>query len=186
MRATGTCSDVAALLREAADPKGGAGSKTLQCLEIWREGRLQHSWDLAQFDVHGRVYTDATFGCFEFSPDERHLVYVAEKKAAKKQSFLQLGQVAAAARAGAEYELVEDWGEQLVGKSQPVVCVFDVDWEVGCGRPSPVRVFHPTEEFSPGQVRFLSLGPSPVQCVQLLRRLRLWVIGLVLAHLACL
>jgi hypothetical protein len=32
-----------------------------------------------------------TFGCLEFSPDEQHLLYLAEKKEPKKQSFLQFG-----------------------------------------------------------------------------------------------
>ena len=32
-----------------------------------------------------------TFGCFELSPDEKQLVYLAEKKEAKKQSYLTQG-----------------------------------------------------------------------------------------------
>jgi len=32
-----------------------------------------------------------TFGCFQLSPDEKQLVYIAEKKEVKKQSYLQFG-----------------------------------------------------------------------------------------------
>ncbi len=37
-----------------------------------------------------------TFGCLGFSPDEKHLVYLAEKKEPKKQSFLTFGVTAPA------------------------------------------------------------------------------------------
>jgi hypothetical protein len=37
------------------------------------------------------LFYKGTFGCLEFSPDEKQLVYLAEKKEPKKQSFLQFG-----------------------------------------------------------------------------------------------
>ena len=34
---------------------------------------------------------EGTFGCLEFSPDDKMLVYLAEQKDPKKQSYLQFG-----------------------------------------------------------------------------------------------
>jgi hypothetical protein len=104
---------------------------------------------------------------------------LAEKKEPKKQSFLQFGMAATAegskvvptiksfsqvkfshsnekylvCRKGSEYDFVEDWGEQLVGKSQPVICIFKVDWEPFQSEDC-VRILEASEEWSPGQVRF--------------------------------
>lgn len=36
-------------------------------------------------------YYTGTFGCLEFSPDDNSLVYLAEQKEPKKQSYLQFG-----------------------------------------------------------------------------------------------
>jgi acylaminoacyl-peptidase len=53
---------------------------------------------------------------------------------------------------GSEYEFVEDWGEQLVGKSQPVICLFKVNWEPFQSEDG-VRILEASDEWSPGQVR---------------------------------
>jgi Acylamino-acid-releasing enzyme, N-terminal domain len=90
MKAFSPICDTSAIIREVADPKA-SDNKPRQCLEIWKNGYLWNSWDFAQFEKHGRVYTDGTFGCFEFSPDAKYLVYLAEKKDPKKQSFLKVG-----------------------------------------------------------------------------------------------
>ncbi len=100
-----------AIIREIPDSKS-ADKKSKQILEIWKDNSLHNSVDLQLFDKHGKVYTDGklnslfclliklmwllflkqgTFGCLEFSPDEQHLLYLAEKKEPKKQSFLQFG-----------------------------------------------------------------------------------------------
>lgn len=145
--------DLVALLREAVVSKAGDG-KLRQCLEIWRDDRLEQSWDLAQFDAHGPIHTNDIFGCFEFSPDERHLVYVAEPSPAKKRSLLQLGLNAAETTPdeSREFDFVEDWGEQLDGKRQPLVCVFNVSWEIDGPDPSPIRVINQPTDCSIGQV----------------------------------
>ena len=106
--------NLTAILREIPDQKS-AKKENRQLLEIWRNGFLENSVDLQQFDKHGKIYTDGiliqkqtrkktiilltlnlvqmigTFGCFELSPDEKYLVYLAERKEAKKQSFLTHG-----------------------------------------------------------------------------------------------
>ena len=53
---------------------------------------------------------------------------------------------------GSEYDFVEDWGEQLVGKSQPVICIFKVNWEPFQSEDG-VRILEASDDWSPGQVR---------------------------------
>ena len=53
---------------------------------------------------------------------------------------------------GAEFDYVEDWGEQLVGKSQPVICVYDLEWQPGASADSPIKIIDCPETCSPGQV----------------------------------
>jgi len=55
---------------------------------------------------------------------------------------------------GAEYEFTEDWGEQLVGKSQPVICIYNVEWEpfTNPSDSSPIQVLEGSDQWSPGQV----------------------------------
>jgi hypothetical protein len=112
LQAFGKLSNVIAIIRESPDTKSSE-KKNRQILEIWKNSQLHNSFDLQQFDKHGKVYVDGnlfiysiqkfivnfvidlfykgTFGCLEFSPDEKQLVYLAEKKEPKKQSFLQFG-----------------------------------------------------------------------------------------------
>ena len=52
---------------------------------------------------------------------------------------------------GNQYDFTEDWGEQLVGKSQPVICIFDVNFEP-LKTSNPIQVIEPGNQWSPGQV----------------------------------
>nr|CAH0112866.1 unnamed protein product [Daphnia galeata] len=156
LKAFGSVSNVTAIIREIPDSKS-ADKKTKQILEIWKDNSLHNSVDLQLFDKHGKVYTDGTFGCLEFSPDEQHLLYLAEKKEPQKQSFLQFGVKPSSegSKVGSEYEFVEDWGEQLVGKSQPVICLFKVNWEPFQSEDG-VRILEASDEWSPGQLVWCS------------------------------
>uniref|UniRef100_A0A0P5PDY1 acylaminoacyl-peptidase n=1 Tax=Daphnia magna TaxID=35525 RepID=A0A0P5PDY1_9CRUS len=154
--AFGSKSNVTAIIRETPDTKSSE-KKNKQILEIWKDNCLWNSVDLQHLDKHGKVYTDGTFGCLEFSPDEKHLVYLAEKKEPKKQSFLQFGVASSAegSKVGTEYDFVEDWGEQLVGKSQPVICIYKVNWEPFQSEDA-VRILEASDEWSPGQLVWCS------------------------------
>lgn len=110
LKAHGVSSNITAIIRELPDIKSSE-KKSRQFLEIWKNGFLFNSVELQLLEKHGKVYTDGilltfkilygsfhanqyfsgTFGCLSFSPDEKHLVYLAEKKESKKQSFLQFG-----------------------------------------------------------------------------------------------
>ncbi|KAK9512175.1 hypothetical protein O3M35_000652 [Rhynocoris fuscipes] len=118
-----------AVLRDV--PSASAKQNKRQILEIWSQNRLWKSFDLLKFEKHGDVYSDGEFGCLEWSPCETKILYVAEKKTPKSEPFLGPGsKKSSEATVGTEYNYLEDWGETLVGKSQPVVAVCDIECEI--------------------------------------------------------
>ena len=77
----------------------------------------------------------------QFSDCEKYLLYIAEKKKPKHETFLDpFGKTtpskpdeassssssSSKPQKGEKYTYVEEWGEQLVGKSRPVICVLVV------------------------------------------------------------
>ncbi|XP_046568487.1 acylamino-acid-releasing enzyme-like [Haliotis rubra] len=108
--------------------------KEKQYFEIWNSSRKVKTFDIQSCEKHGKVYeADGQFGCLEWSPSERYLVYIAEKKVPKTGSFFQEDKQPADDGAkkeeiiqGDEHAFREDWGEQLVDKHHPVPCVIDV------------------------------------------------------------
>ncbi|NWQ81887.1 APEH enzyme, partial [Columbina picui] len=63
--------------------------KEKQFLEVWDQNHKVKSIDLTVLDKHGSVYDDDQFGCLAWSHSETHLLYVAEKKRPKAESFFQ-------------------------------------------------------------------------------------------------
>lgn len=119
-----------ALFREI--PASGKTPKK-QHLEIWKKNILWKLFDLTSFDLHGDVNTDSEFSCFQWSSCETKILYVAEKKAPKAEPFLPAkisGKNDEDTKKGCEYEFAEDWGEQLVGKCTPVLCICDLEQEL--------------------------------------------------------
>ncbi|XP_044731633.1 acylamino-acid-releasing enzyme-like isoform X2 [Chrysoperla carnea] len=108
-----------------------------QILEIWDEKSMFRTVDLAALDLHGNVYTDGEFYTFEFSPCEKKLVYVAEAKAPKTEAYYKRKPVKdpkseskpeeSEPIKGDEYVYRQEWGEQLVGKIQSVICIYDIE-----------------------------------------------------------
>lgn len=100
------------------------------------------------------------FGCLVWSHSETHLLYVAEKKRPKAESFFQtespelssIGDEYESLRLekkdtvkGEQFNFYEDWGEALVGKNSPVLCVLDIEGD-------NVSVLEGVpEDISPGQ-----------------------------------
>uniref|UniRef100_A0A8C5MM49 Acylamino-acid-releasing enzyme n=1 Tax=Leptobrachium leishanense TaxID=445787 RepID=A0A8C5MM49_9ANUR len=96
------------------------------------------SINLTSLDKHGKVYEDDQFGCVSWSHSESHILYIAEKKRPKTESFFQPEvknlKEALSGEDGAQkpikgdqFLLYEDWGEGLVSKSVPVLCVMDIE-----------------------------------------------------------
>ncbi|NWJ04637.1 APEH enzyme, partial [Crypturellus undulatus] len=141
-----------------------------QFLEVWDQNRKVKSIDLTALDRHGSVYDDDQFGCLAWSHSETHLLYVAEKKRPKAESFFQskapeLGSSAEedlgcpkkpeAPIKGEQFVYREGWGETLGSRSTPVLCVLDVE-----GGSISVLEGVP-EHISPGQA-FWSPGDTGV------------------------
>ncbi|XP_047024144.1 acylamino-acid-releasing enzyme-like isoform X1 [Helicoverpa zea] len=153
-----------AIIREE---KNGKDAKK-QYLEVWNTNTLSQSVDLTALDIHGDVYADSEFGSLDWSPDEKALVYVAEKKLPKFEPYIKRkaeekpkldGSGETAPRKGEEFLYRQDWGEQLVGKHLSVVVVFKLATEtftVLSGIP---------DGMCPGQVRFSPDGNSVVGVV---------------------
>ncbi|KAG8436195.1 hypothetical protein GDO86_007340, partial [Hymenochirus boettgeri] len=124
-----------AVLRETKNSKG----EDTQFLEIWERNRKVKNINLTALDKHGKVYEDEQFGCLSWSHSESHLLYIAEKKRPKAESFFQAGPGELKTGAsedgdeinklikGDQFVLHEDWGEGLVNKSVPALCVLDIE-----------------------------------------------------------
>ncbi|XP_077182123.1 acylamino-acid-releasing enzyme-like isoform X3 [Paroedura picta] len=74
-----------AVLRKTSNSKG----EEKQFLEVWEKNRKAKSIDLSALEKHGQVYEDDQFGCLAWSHSETHLLYVAEKKRPKAESFFK-------------------------------------------------------------------------------------------------
>uniref|UniRef100_A0A452VD54 Acylamino-acid-releasing enzyme n=1 Tax=Ursus maritimus TaxID=29073 RepID=A0A452VD54_URSMA len=75
-----------AVLRKAG---GTSPGEEKQFLEVWEKNRKLKSFNLSVLEKHGLVYEDDCFGCLSWSHSETHLLYVAEKKRPKAESFFQ-------------------------------------------------------------------------------------------------
>uniref|UniRef100_A0A8L0DRT1 Acylamino-acid-releasing enzyme n=1 Tax=Oncorhynchus mykiss TaxID=8022 RepID=A0A8L0DRT1_ONCMY len=125
--------DMKAVVRES-NIKG----EDKQFLEIWSKNIKVKSINLTALKKHGKVYEDDQFGCLVWSHSETHLLYVAERKRLKAESFFQSCSLADEEEGvkmgkeeettkGEQFVFYEDWGETLVSKSSPVLCVLDIE-----------------------------------------------------------
>ena len=62
---------------------------TKEVLNVYRDGALAKSINLTEKDLHGVVYSDATFARLDISADLKSAVYVAERKEAKNTTFFK-------------------------------------------------------------------------------------------------
>nr|CAB3222365.1 acylamino-acid-releasing enzyme-like [Phallusia mammillata] len=98
-----------------------------QFLEIWQGNRRISSTNLTSKEKHGDVYSNAAFCCLEWSHNDETLLYVAERKKPKTGSyFKETEKYDENVCRGKEYVYHEEWGEQLVGCSHPIVVLFDL------------------------------------------------------------
>ncbi|CAG9830078.1 unnamed protein product [Diabrotica balteata] len=131
-----------------------------QFLEIWQGHNLIRSVDLNTLDAHGSVYTDGEFSSFEWSPDEKKVLYVAEKKKVKSEPFYKRKGATTTNESGngsgeekpkgEENLFIQDWGEQLVGKKVSIIAQYNVESdsvEILNGIPNDLFVGQP--KYSP-------------------------------------
>ncbi|XP_056629516.1 acylamino-acid-releasing enzyme isoform X2 [Triplophysa dalaica] len=144
--ASGNCTEIKGELLSMDSPSGemkavlresAVKGEDKQFLEIWHKNSKQKCINLMALGKHGKVYEDDQFGCLVWSHSETHLLYVAEKKRAKTESYFQGPETDEEESMttvkkdetlkGQQFEFYEDWGEALVNKSSPVLCVLDIE-----------------------------------------------------------
>ncbi|KAL7300788.1 hypothetical protein TKK_0006762 [Trichogramma kaykai] len=152
---------IRAILREIS-----IDAKSKQFVEIWDKQQLLKSFDLAAMDVHGDVYTTPTFASFHWSPDNTRLLYLAEKKLPKSESFFTRKAKKNKDQSsedsivpGNEYVYKPEWGEQLVGKHRSVVAILNIEEE------TLTAVEDIPEEYFPSQVCWAPNGEDIVGIV---------------------
>uniref|UniRef100_A0A3B3UQX4 acylaminoacyl-peptidase n=1 Tax=Poecilia latipinna TaxID=48699 RepID=A0A3B3UQX4_9TELE len=138
---SGNCTEVKGELLSKDSPSGEMKAVVRECtvkgeekqfLEIWSKNIKVKSINLTALKKHGKVYEDEQFGSLVWSHSETHLLYVAEKKRPETKSFFQHQMLHCSRCAnfilqGEQFVYYEDWGEALVGKSCPVLCVWDIE-----------------------------------------------------------
>ncbi|MGH0180673.1 UNVERIFIED_CONTAM: hypothetical protein FKN15_011852 [Acipenser sinensis] len=149
---SGNCTEIKGELLSRDSPSGAMKAVIRECsnkgeekqfLEIWSKNCKVKSINLTGLKKHGKVFDDDQFGCLVWSHSETHLLYVAEKKRPKTCSFFEtespelsgLGDEVETLKAdkkdsvikGEQFVFYEDWGETLVNKSAPVLCVLDLE-----------------------------------------------------------
>ncbi|CAH1784714.1 unnamed protein product [Owenia fusiformis] len=105
-----------------------------QYIEIWNTQNKEKNIDVKSLDIHGKIYDqDGHFGTLQWSKSEKFLLYVAEKKQPKTESFFEKKPESNSDSSkdpplrGEEHVFREMWGEQFVDKCHPVLCVFDIE-----------------------------------------------------------
>uniref|UniRef100_A0A672IT52 acylaminoacyl-peptidase n=1 Tax=Salarias fasciatus TaxID=181472 RepID=A0A672IT52_SALFA len=166
---SGNCTEIKGEVLSKDSPSGEMKAVVRECtvkgedkqfleVRIWSKNIKMKSINLTALKKHGKVYEDEQFGSLVWSHSETHLLYVAEKKRAKAESFFQtespelasIGDEEETMRAGKtdtgeQFVFHEDWGEALVGKSCPALCILDIEGDF-------VSVLEGIpEDISPGQ-----------------------------------
>uniref|UniRef100_A0A665V080 acylaminoacyl-peptidase n=1 Tax=Echeneis naucrates TaxID=173247 RepID=A0A665V080_ECHNA len=165
--ASGNCTEIKGELLSKDSPSGEMKAVVRECkikgedkqfLEVWSKNIKMKSIDLTALKKHGKVYEDDQFGCLVWSHSETHLLYVAERKRPKAESFFQT--ITAEKKDGGEqFVFAEDWGETLAGKSCPVLCVLDIEGDnVSVLEGVPENISPGQAFWAPGDTGVLFVG----------------------------
>ncbi|OQR75296.1 acylamino-acid-releasing enzyme-like [Tropilaelaps mercedesae] len=100
-------------------------TETKQYIEIWDATTKLDCLDLESAGVHGKVHMTGNFASFQWGHIENKLLYIAERKPAKKDSYFTR-KLALDAERGTEYQLDESYGEQQEEHVSPVICILNV------------------------------------------------------------
>ncbi|KAI1305981.1 Acylamino-acid-releasing enzyme [Halotydeus destructor] len=105
--------------------------KDKQFLDIWDSRSKVQTVDVEALDAHGEIRTN--FGQISFSQDDANVLYVAEKKKPKAESFYkrncdkQNSDDKSKKAFGAEFIYEQDWGEAYQGIVHTVTCVLRLE-----------------------------------------------------------
>lgn len=134
-----------AVVRVGKDKK----NEEKQYIEIFDKKRKLKTIDIQSLEKHGKIIdNDGQFGSFEWSLSEGHLLYMAEKKVPSSKSFFDpkafkddpIGGEDAEddvkderatgkedSSLGEEFLYRDNWGEVLVERVHPVICILDIE-----------------------------------------------------------
>ncbi|XP_074605628.1 acylamino-acid-releasing enzyme-like [Brevipalpus obovatus] len=111
-----------AVIRKVA----GDGGKNKELVEICSRRSKIKSINGAKDKIHGKIHLFANFGVLKWSPDNRYLMYVAEKYQETSGYFAPKGKDGEEVKGqGDEFLYREEFGEQMVGLSHSCICVID-------------------------------------------------------------
>ncbi|GIY67051.1 acylamino-acid-releasing enzyme [Caerostris darwini] len=126
-------------------------------LEIWSESKKEIAFDMTECKEHGKITKHDPFKCFEWSSDERFLLYTAEEKQPKSVSYFQdtshCKEEGESTIKGEEYVHREEWGETCVGDHHTVLCLLEIS--SGTIEVLPAHKMH--QDISFGQAKW---GPD--------------------------
>uniref|UniRef100_A0A8C2L8X7 Acylamino-acid-releasing enzyme n=1 Tax=Cyprinus carpio TaxID=7962 RepID=A0A8C2L8X7_CYPCA len=138
---SGNCTEIKGELLSVDSPSGDMKAVLRESTikgedKQFLENRQSYSAAVQSDNLVCSLFSDQ-FGCMVWSHSETHLLYVAEKKRPKTESYFQTGLLADEEETiktdkeetvlGQQFEYYEDWGEALVNKSSPVLCVLDIE-----------------------------------------------------------
>jgi acylaminoacyl-peptidase len=111
--------------------KDSESGKTKQWLEIWDKTTKLKSIDIDSLEEHSNIILDSQFSSFLWSPNGKHLLYVAEYKPPKAQSYYKKKKATESGdketdSRGQEFVYREDWGESFDGVCHTVIAVLDI------------------------------------------------------------
>ncbi|GBN92752.1 Acylamino-acid-releasing enzyme [Araneus ventricosus] len=126
-------------------------------LEIWNDSKKEATFDMTERKEHGNITQNDPFKCFEWSSDEKFILYAAEEKRLKSVSYFadtsQAKDEMDNIVKGEEYLYRQEWGEACVGCHHTVLCILEI--ETGVVQVLPTSKIG--SDFSFGQAKW---GPN--------------------------
>uniref|UniRef100_A0A8C1JBH0 Acylamino-acid-releasing enzyme n=1 Tax=Cyprinus carpio TaxID=7962 RepID=A0A8C1JBH0_CYPCA len=129
---SGNCTEIKGELLSVDSPSGDMKAvlreSTIKGEEKqFLENRQSYSAAVQSDNLVCSLFSDQ-FGCMVWSHSETHLLYVAEKKRPKTESYFQVTNTDDHTKRTCFLMIHStNWGEALVNKSSPVLCVLDIE-----------------------------------------------------------
>ncbi|XP_039266905.2 acylamino-acid-releasing enzyme-like [Styela clava] len=116
-----SCGKMKAIIREFTDDD----KNKVHIIEIWDSFKKIVNVNLNEAEKHGPVHCDEQFGSLDWSSDNKKILYIAETKRPKSESYFKSSKYNQFDH-GNKHVWEECWREQLTEAIRPTICVFDV------------------------------------------------------------